>query len=374
MNKAHIDEFFRHLSTEYNKWQKEKTSIGPNIQFFDLANQLNGTIFSYSGWKDTGSVRLTDEKDAVVLSMLERSLDEPSIIVDIGTYDGTRLKNIIDSLNQNYRKNIISINGIDINREALSEAEKRFDGYDLPFETHHGRIENINIKNFGNERKITLYLENILFNIRDESTIVPFLSKKSHKNDISIIEAHKNINHSMYPENLERFFVEYFNKSGIQEILGGRLAAVFAEDGKHVFIENLPKLARYNHIYRFENCLSDNFGYKGIVQPVICIGISRVLQNNWHFMWSMINNGFEAPTKEDMQLVNNDIILRLHHTHDKKFFSNLMQRKDDELNIYGGERLDYILRFNEYPKHYDIHPLIGRHSDQVEIVEGPYGR
>jgi hypothetical protein len=107
---------------------------------------------------------------------------------------------------------------------------------------------------------------------------------------------------------------------------------------------------------------------------VICIGISRVLQNNWHFMWSMINQGFEAPIKEDMQLVEDDVLLRVHHVHDKKFFSNLIRRKDDELNIYGGERLDYILRFNEYPKHYDTHPLIGRHSDQVEIVAGPYGR
>jgi len=375
MNKTHIDEFFKHLSIAYTKWQKEKEARGSNIQFFDLSNQLNGTIFSYSGWEGTSSVRQTNEKDKVVTSMLERSLDAPSIIVDVGTYDGTRLKKILDSLNPRAYKNIISINGIDINREALSKAEKRFNEYERPFEAHYGRIEKINTSNFGKERKITLYLGNILFNIKDESTIIPFLSKKSHKNDISIIEAHKNVNKSLYPENLEEFFVEYFNQSGIQNILGGKLATVFAEDGKHMFIEDLPKSVKYkNNNYRFENSLSNHFGYKEIIRPVICIGISRALQNNWNFMWSMINQGFEAPTKEDMQLVNDDIVLRLHQVHDKKFFSNLMEKNDEKLNAYGGERLDYILRFNEYPKHYDTHPLIGRHSDQVEIVEGNYGR
>jgi len=358
MKKMQLDEFFSHLKTEYDAWKRNDDGRCPQV--FDLSNELSGTVYSYSGYAHTDVVRKNFLKDIVVKEMLERSLDVPSIIVDAGTFNGVRLQRILDSLNRRARSNIRAIYGVDVNAAALTQAEATFDHQTFPFFTYHGRIEQMNIAGLGKGRKIVLGLENIFLNIlgtrkTDTDGMHRLISRMLKYGDVSIFETHKTIDEDAYPQHITTFLQEYFIESGIQKKLGGRLDAVFTDQGKFTYIRDLPTHIVYDgNAFDFETRALYHDGNQGIpfiADPAICIATSRILTDMPEFLIESAAEGIESPHKEDIKQLGTELIFRMQRNHGRKYLRELAERSRP-WNFEPAPLVDTIRHQGAHPKHY----------------------
>jgi len=330
MNEEQLKEFFDAIDKPYDDWQRQVGWHGKkllNPPYYSLAHKLTSTIFAYSGYENTDVARDKSEKNLYVKKLLTTSLEEPAIIFDCGTYDGKRLKEIIDSLPMSAQKNIINIFGIDSNNDKLHEAQNLFFANGkgkYSFIPINDRIENINFSEYRTIRgqypkNIILGLENVFLNFnglsfQHDGGLTGFLSSMTLPKDEIILELHNVNTKEAYPEEVESFFKNYLEKSGLQEILGGTLKSEYDEYGKSVYLTDINHSVKFNgKTYNFAKHHADVWGEAKTFEPRIYIGFSGAVSYDRIFEFLVFNfaNNLYVPKSEEINFSGTDMSLKL---------------------------------------------------------------
>ncbi len=330
MNEAHLKEFFDAIDKPHDDWHRQVGWHGKkllNPPYYSLAHQLTSTIFAYAGYENTDVARDQTEKNLFVKKMLTTSLDEPAIIFDCGTYDGQRLKKIVDSLPKAAQKNIINIFGIDSNTEKLREAQKLFYARGRgkhSFIPINNRIENVDFSEYREikgryPKNIILGLENVFLNFnglsfQHDGGLTGFLSSMTLPKDEIILELHNVNSKEAYPEEVESFFKNYMEKSGLQGILGGTLESEYNEYGKSVYLTDInPSITFNGKKYNFNKHVVDTYGKEEIFKPRIYIGFSGAVSYDRVFEFLVFNfaNNLYIPKPNEINFSGTDMSLKL---------------------------------------------------------------
>jgi hypothetical protein len=229
------------------------------LQYF-ISRDIMGDVFSYSGYEETALIRDQSERNPVVAELIDQSLEEsgPATIIDFGTYDRTRMNEIIGLVKN--KKSIYHIVGVDIN-DLVNDA---FDNSSIPGTSIHTDVRMLApflVTLPG--RKIYLGLENIMMNLMESKLMAqdlslgPFLSQLMLDEDTLIMENVSGIVYNTIPDGplgfgippkelarmeaeqknfyetikathirgVERMFKEYYERTGLQDLVGGELQA-----------------------------------------------------------------------------------------------------------------------------------------------------
>jgi len=354
MNDAQLKEFFDAIERPYEEWQMLSGWHGQkmtNPPHYFISHALASTIFSYAGYEDTATIRDQSAKNRLVTDMLTESLSEesesktktptvrPAIIFDCGTYNGQRLKNILDNLPDNAKSNILGVYGIDSNTQKLSEATQTFSKTQYLFIPINKKIEDIKFKEllenknqrfsgyrdtFDNRsnngpKKVILGLENIFLNFNGlsfhhDKGLTGFLSSMTNPGDEIILELHNISDRGNYVDNVESFFQNYFEESGLKKILGGRLQTDYDEYGKFVYIIDINPEVNFNgKRYNFSKHVITTPDDTKSVTPKIFIGFSGAVMYDKLFEFLVFNfaNNLYIPTKKDIAFSDSDMVLKL---------------------------------------------------------------
>jgi hypothetical protein len=308
--------------------------------------------------------------------MLASSLDSPAIIFDCGTYDGQRLKEIIDGLPRSAQKNIITIYGIDSNRDKLGEAQKLFFAKGkgkysfIPINEKIQKIDFNEMRTIKDHypKNIILGLENVFLNFnglsfQHDGGLTGFLSSMTIPNDEIILELHNVNTKEAYPEEVESFFKNYLEKSGIQELVGGTLKSEYDEYGKTVYLTDINPTVKFNgKTYNFPKHHADVWGEERIFEPRIAIGFSGAVSYDKIFEFLVFNfaNNLYIPKPEDINFSGTDMILKLRNFDNGLWIDDAREKSvefrypdyDSQKNTINSGLTQYITLKELYPYSY----------------------
>lgn len=283
-----------------------------------MSNKLNATIFTYGQFTETANIRNQNKKNEVVVDLLEKSLNEPTILFDAGNSDGLRLYQILEALSESAKRNIIQIYGIEYNTEAVEQAVKLFSGSQYKFSPIINRIEDTDFNLIGNihsreaAKKTILGLENIFLNFNGlgfmhEQGLTGFLSRITSPGDEIITEIHNRIIEQNYIENVEEIFKQYIKRTGLEDLLDGELGAEYTEEGKRIYIKPNKTQIEFQGI-KIDISKKDNPNEAEKIYIVFSGAVPYTRM--YEFLTFNFANNIYVETRSDLVYTENDSIIR----------------------------------------------------------------
>ncbi|MBN1175887.1 hypothetical protein JXA48_04555 [Candidatus Woesearchaeota archaeon] len=338
MNQEHLEEFFDLLRGPYLEWVRETERGNRRAPHFDISKQLTATLFSYPGFEYTANHRNQDSVDKVVIRMLNDSIDGPTVLFDWGAFDGKRLHKLLTSIPKEKQEQIVTIYGIDMNKQALDQANYLFRDFIRPFKPIPRRIESLDFRmmaefsNFHDDpfqemylpvkpKKLTLALDNVPMNFSGlsythDDGITGFFKQTHDEGDIVIMQAHNVTDENIYAKHVEDFFPNFVNGIGLDKILGGKLFASYMSFGKTVHMEQMNEHVEFNgEHYYFPAGIGDADPAKITIGFSGCIPYERMFE---FLVFNFANNLF-LPSRDDVKYVDSDVVVRLKHFEHNKW-------------------------------------------------------
>jgi len=338
MMREYVEEFFDLLREPYLAWMRTQQANNHKAPYFDISKELTGSIFSFPGFDTTASHRNQSGVDDVVSRMLTDSIDGPTVLFDWGTFDGKRLHHLLSSLPLEKQEQIVTIYGIDMNKQKLDEANYLFEDFARPFKPISRRIESLDFRmlsEFGTfhddlfkemylpvkPKKVTLALDNVAMNFNGlsfthDDGVTGFIHKTHDPGDIFIMQAHNVIDEQMYATAVEPMFSNYLHAIGLDNLLGGTLFASYQSFGKTIHLEQMHEHVEFNgEQYYFPGGIGD-------ADPArIVIGFSGAIpyERMYEFLVFNFANNLFVPAKQDIAYVDADVVMRLKHFEHNKW-------------------------------------------------------
>ncbi|MFW6378627.1 MAG: hypothetical protein ACOCZV_01250, partial [Nanoarchaeota archaeon] len=242
--------FFDILWKEYKPIRAAMDIHGKNLlnpPHIRVDKEINGDIFSFPGWHELANQREDNEENAIVSSLLDKTLTEPSTVVSLGAFDGRRDINIIkDAKNM---ENILKTITVESNEYYHAQAVKNFSDTDLSVAPYSGKIEDFKEESgsFDESKQIILAYENIMLNLFPYALdsrygIVANIPSFMNEGDEMILGINTSTGSKEYRDDaIEPMIENYSEALGLESLLGATLQANTNDWFRRIYLSGMDE-------------------------------------------------------------------------------------------------------------------------------------
>jgi len=395
MPSTDLDFFMNSLYKKYQMHELLKQKGALDLPMFIVWREILSLVFKSANYTKVGDRSYKKEFNKKIASVIDKISDskKPINIIDVGSYDGTRLNNILSLTNT---KNIEDIVCIDINETALEKAKTilPINKYNFLFynkDISNGFNVNHLLKN-DNAINIYLYLDSISSNLwnflfpLNKNGVVNKISSVMNEGDYSIQEFHHNLNSSNW-DGVSSYYETFCKNLGLYDIFGGHLEVKQDNMFRLTALVDIKNQVNYFHEpsnveFKFEFKPMPLHLSKEVIEPQIIIGNSSAANYSFkNYFWGCIfgksrpvhferfNNENLVVTKKNSNSlftyfseIDEDKFLKARYIFERNYFHNAQLSDSEKMQNF--KVLKFLCKFGEaYDKTLDDYFLLDYMSE-----------